>query len=119
MVEPEVPEGMTSGWDLCVISEHETTRASLQEWRLVAEYLVVTRGENGATLFRRWETDGVQIPAVTDVPGVGTETTGAGDVFAAAMSIGLSKGYGPVEAATIATKWAAKCTTAPSWRGIP
>ena len=118
MVVPDVPEGMSNMWNICVISEHETARATLEDWRLAADYVVVTRGERGATLYGRSEPEGIQIPAANHVLGVGTETTGAGDVFAAALAIGIAKGSEPVEAATAASEWAAKCTTAPSWRGI-
>ena len=61
---------------------------------------------------------GIHVPAATHIPGAGTETTGAGDVFAAAMAVGYAKGMGVVEAAHDASEWAARSTTAPGWYGI-
>ena len=61
---------------------------------------------------------GIHVPAATHIPGAGTETTGAGDVFAAAMAVGYAKGMGIMEAAHDASEWAARSTTAPGWHGI-
>lgn len=118
VVTPKVPEGFTEGWDICVISEHETTAEGLAGWLAVADYVVVTRGQRGATLYERGSSRGKHVPAAGNVPNVGRDETGAGDVFAAAMVIGMANGRAALEAAESAAEWAARCTTAPSWRGI-
>lgn len=117
-VIPSPPAGISTGWDICVVSEHEAQDDTLQDWLAVAEHVVVTRGDRGAALYRRGDHRGIHVPAAAHIPGAGTETTGAGDVFAAAMAVGYAKGMGVVEAARDASEWAARSTTAPGWYGI-
>ena len=117
-VIPSPPAGISTGWDICVVSEHEVRDDTLQDWLAVAEHVVVTRGDRGATLYRRGDNRGIHVPAATNIQGAGTETTGAGDVFAAAMAVGYANGMGVVEAARDASESAARSTTAQGWYGI-
>ena len=114
------PAGFADGWDVCVVSEHETTADSLDAWKQVAEVLVVTRGAQGAELHRRGELDPILVAPVTSdsVAEVGAETTGAGDVFAAVMAICIARGLDTFESAESASYWAALSTTEPGWLGI-
>ena len=118
VVNPEAPAGLTKGWDICVISEHETTAEGLAGWLTVSDYLVVTRGQLGATLYERGSPHGLHVHPAAHVTGAGMDSTGAGDVFAAAMAIAMANGSSAHDAAASAAEWAAKCTTAPSWRGL-
>lgn len=118
VIDPEAPVGLTKGWDICVISEHETTADGLAGWLTVAGHLVVTRGQLGATLYERGSARGLHVPPAAHVPSTGMDSTGAGDVFAAAMVIAMANGSSAHDAAVSAAEWAAKCTTEPSWRGL-
>ena len=100
------------------MSEHEARDDTLQDWLAVADHVAVTRGERGATVYRRGDLRGVHIPAATHIQDAGTETTGAGDVFAAAMAISYADGAGIIESAHDASEWAAHSTKAPGWHGI-
>ena len=117
-VVPSPPAGIATGWNICVVSEHEVRDDTLPDWLAIAEHVVVTGGDRGATLYRRDEHRGIHVPAAAHIPGAGTETTGAGDVFAAAMAVCYAKGMGIVDAALDASEWAARSTTAPGWYGI-
>ena len=74
----------------------------LDEWRILACNLIVTKGSTGAALYVGDSTEPLSIPSFADqVEGVGVDTTGAGDVFAAAMLIRLCgyrgcRGFGSV-----------------------
>ena len=117
-VVPSPHAGISTGWDICVVSEHEVRDDTLLDWLAIAEHVVVTRGAQGAMLYHRGQPDCIQIPAARHIPDAGTETTGAGDVFAAAMAIKYAGGLGIIESARVASEWAAGSTTAPGWRGI-
>ena len=118
VINPEAPAGLTKGWDICVISEQETTADGLAGWLTVADHLVVTHGERGATVYEHGSPRGLHVPPAALVPGAGMDSTGAGDVFAAAMVIAKANGSSVRDATASAAEWAAKCTTAPSWRGL-
>ena len=117
-VKPTPPVGIATGWDICVVSEQEARHDTLQDWLAVADHIVVTRGGRGATLRQRGATRAIHIPVAMHIRDAGTETTGAGDVFAAAMAISYANGAGIIESAHDASEWAARSTTAPGWHGI-
>ena len=103
-------------WDVIVLSEQEATVAGgISEWRRVCRMLAVTRGERGALVF-----DGVSevaIPAVV-APQV-VDTTGAGDVWAAAFSIRYVETGSVAEAGQFAAAAAAVCVSRKGLRGVP
>jgi rfaE bifunctional protein kinase chain/domain len=67
--------------------------------KLDMEALVITRGGEGMTVFRK-DRDPVDIPAYGDEEVV--DVTGAGDTVIAAFTLGVAAGAGFVEAATVA-----------------
>lgn len=117
-VIPSPPAGISTGWDICVVSEQEVRRDTLHDWLAIADHVVVTQGERGATLHQNGDPRGIHIPAALNIPNTGTDTTGAGDVFAAAMAINYANGVGIGESARDASEWAARSTTAQGWHGI-
>ena len=117
-INPMPPVGMSTGWDICVASEQEVEGDTLRDWLAIADHVAITHGERGATLHRRGATRAIHIPAATHIQDAGTETTGAGDVFAAALAISYANGAGIVQSAHNAAEWAARSTTAPGWHGI-
>ena len=73
--------------DAAIVSEHDFENVeNFEKWKTLVNILVLTQGENGATIFHSgkkihipgWKTDAV-------------DPTGAGDVFAAAFSLSYSK----------------------------
>ena len=50
-VSKSPPVGMSSGWDICVISESEIEDRTLVKWREKARCLIVTKGSEGAVLY--------------------------------------------------------------------
>ena len=81
--------------------------------------LVVTKGSKGADLYIGDADDPVQVPSFAHrVNGAGADTTGAGDVFAAAMLIRYAATSDAKEAATYASACAALSTRAPSWDAV-
>ena len=110
---------MSAGWDICVISELEVKRGSLGEWRDSSRFLVVTKGEDGADLYTDEQSEPVSVPSFAGmVEGSGTDTTGAGDVFAAAMLIRYAATGDAKGAAVYASACAALSTRAPSWSAV-
>ncbi len=85
-----VPERL-AGLDLVSLSEAEFPEGA----RLTAPCVAVTRGRRGATLHR----PGLPPLEIPVVPGSEADPTGAGDVFAAALLVGLWREV-PVERAT-------------------
>ena len=76
------------GWDICVISDAEIEPRTLNDWRGIANHLVVTKGRDGADLYSEGRSNPTHVPTfAADVDGAGNDSTGAGDVFAAAMLI--------------------------------
>ena len=118
-VSKSPPVGMSSGWDICVISESEVDLEMLDEWRIMACNLIVTKGSTGAALYVGDSTEPLSIPSFADqVEGVGVDTTGAGDVFAAAMLIRYAATGDAEASARFASLCAALSTRAPSWSAV-
>ena len=118
-VSKSPPSGMSAGWDICVISESEVDLETLDEWRIMARNLIVTKGSRGATLYIEDSTEPLSIPSFADtIKGAGTDTTGAGDVFAAAMLIRYAATNDPIASANFASACAALSTRAPSYRAV-
>ncbi|MDE2972565.1 MAG: PfkB family carbohydrate kinase [Acidobacteriota bacterium] len=103
--------GRLTGLDILSLSEAEFPDSIGLSVPLVA----VTRGRRGAVL-RRSGSPAVEIPAS---PGVEVDPTGAGDVFAAALFIGLWCGAPAEEAARLAAAAAAISVEFPGTEGIP
>lgn len=118
-VSKSPPAGMSSGWDVCVVSESEVDLRSLGEWRDLSRCLVVTKGEEGADLYTDEQTEPLAVPSFAGaVNGSGNETTGAGDVFAAAMMIRYFVTRCAEESARYASACAALSTRASSWSAV-
>ena len=118
-VSKSPPVGMSSGWDICVISESEVDLETLDEWRILASNLIVTKGSKGATLYVEDRTEPLSIPSFADqVEGAGVDTTGAGDVFAAAMLVRYAAAGDAEASARFASLCAALSTRAPSWSAV-
>ncbi len=113
------PKGMSSGWDICVISESEVDVVTLDEWRVLTDNLIVTKGSRGADLYVGSHSKPLSIPSFADqVEGAGVDTTGAGDVFAAAMLIRYAATGDAEASARYASATAALSTRAPSWSAV-
>ena len=118
-VSKSPPVGMSSGWDICVVSESEIETSALDDWREKAGNLVVTKGSDGASLYCNGSDRAVSIPSFAGViSGAGRETTGAGDVFAAAMLIRYAETKNTYQAAKYASACAALSTRASGWSAI-
>ena len=118
-VSKSPPIDMSAGWDICVISDSEVEIESLKEWRQLTRHLVVTRGSKGAELYIDDNDDLIPIPSFADtIEGAGADTTGAGDVFAAAMLIRYAATKDPIASANFASACAALSTRAPSWSTV-
>ena len=100
-----------AGLDLLSLSETELPEGV----GLSAPLVAVTRGRRGAVL-RRSGFPATHIPAA---PGTEADPTGAGDVFAAALSIGLWNGVPAEGAARLAAAAAAISIESPGTEGIP
>ena len=126
------PQGLIRRWDAAGrVSTHWSARAlgrlagldflSLSETELPAgielsaPLVAVTRGRHGAVL-RRPRLPAVEIPAS---PGAEVDPTGAGDVFAAALLLGLWNGAPAEDAARLAAAAAAISVESPGTEGIP
>lgn len=119
-INPKLPAGISRGWDICVLSDDEVNDDTLDDWLNVADILVVTKGVHGSTLYLDDGSTVVSIPSYADkVPNAGFDTTGAGDVFAAAMLINYTKSRDPVASAYFASACAALSTTDSSWNAVP
>lgn len=118
-VSKSPPLGMSSGWDICVISESEVEPDTLAAWCEMTANLVITKGSRGADLYFSDADDPVEVPSfAAKVEAAGVDTTGAGDVFAAAMLIRYAATGDAKEAATYASLCAALSTRAPSWDAV-
>jgi len=118
-VSKSPPAGMNAGWDICVVSESEVEDRTLPRWRVLARNLVVTKGSEGAELHLDDSDAPVVIPSFSDqVAGAGADTTGAGDVFAAAMLIRYAETGKAEESARYASLCAGLSTRAPSWSAV-
>ena len=103
--------GRLAGLDFLSFSETE----SPEDMGLPVPLVAVTRGRHGAVL-RRPGLPAVEIPAS---PSVQVDATGAGDVFAAALFIGLWNGAPADDAARLAAAAAAISVESPGTEGIP
>ncbi len=113
------PAGMSAGWDICVLSESEIEPQTMPQWRALTQNLIVTQGCQGTLLYTDADTMPVKIPSFADkVSGAGRETTGAGDVFAAAMLIRYAQTGDGYASARFASACAALSTRAPSWNAV-
>ncbi len=118
-VSKSPPPNMSANWDICIISESETKHDTLQDWRAVTRNLVITKGPDGADLYQPKNTNPTPIPSFAgNIEGAGTDTTGAGDVFAAAMLIQYAATNNAAQAANYASACAALSTRAPSWNAV-
>ena len=113
------PPNISRGWDICVVSESEIEPQTLGDWRDITNHLVITRGRDGADLYSKDELQPVRVPAYSDeVEGAGIDTTGAGDVFAAAMLIRFAASGDARHSAIYASACAALSTRGPSWKTV-
>lgn len=113
------PPGISRKWDICVLSESEIEAQTLDDWMAVARHLVVTKGRDGADLYYGGQSEPTPVPTYSHrVDGAGTDTTGAGDVFAAAMLIRFASTGDARAAAEYASLCAALSTRAPSWSAV-
>jgi sugar/nucleoside kinase (ribokinase family) len=86
----------------------------IEEFAHAAKLLIVTHGENGATLYFEGQEHLVDAPKVELV-----DATGAGDVFAAAFIVQYHAKHDPVEALRFANQVAANSVTRPGLAGAP
>lgn len=118
-VSTRPPPNVSRGWDICVISESEIEPQTLGDWQDITNHLVVTRGRDGADIYSEGESVPVNVPTFSDeVDGTGTDTTGAGDVFAAAMLIRFAASGDARHSAIYASACAALSTRGPSWKTV-
>lgn len=99
------------GLDFVSLSETEHP----ENGELAIPFVTVTRGCRGAVLHRT----GLPATAIAAVPGVEVDPTGAGDVFAAALFVGLWTGVPAEDAARLAAAAAAISVESPGTAGIP
>ncbi len=118
-VSTKPPPGISRGWDICVLSESEIETRNLDAWRDISRHLVVTRGREGADLYSEDRSKPFRVSTYSQrVDGAGTDTTGAGDVFAAAMLIRYAQSNDARAAAEYASLSAALSTRAPSCSAV-
>ena len=82
-IEPSPPPGL-AGLDIVVVSDAEVPDELIPAWRSTCQVLAVTRGEAGVSIF-----EGDRRIDVAGFPAEVVDTTGAGDVWAAAFAIRL------------------------------
>ncbi|MDE2659881.1 MAG: PfkB family carbohydrate kinase [Acidobacteriota bacterium] len=103
--------GRLAGLDFLSLSETEFPEGGGLDAPLVA----VTRGRHGAVLRRA----GLPATEIPPVPGIEVDPTGAGDVFAAALFIGLWAGAPAEDATRLAAAAAAISVESPGTEGVP
>lgn len=107
---------ITGPWDLIVISEEEDRLSGdLTDWRSVGRILAVTKGSRGATVYTNDEehhVEAVRPPVVVD-------TTGAGDVWAAAFTVRYLETEDAEVAGRFASAAAAICVSRQGLDGVP
>jgi sugar/nucleoside kinase (ribokinase family) len=86
----------------------------VEQWASAARVLVVTEGEQGASLYVRGSPRRFPAPAVTVV-----DATGAGDIFAAAFFVSLARTHDPAGATQFAIRLASDSVTRPGIAGVP
>ncbi|HLE73194.1 MAG TPA: PfkB family carbohydrate kinase, partial [Anaerolineales bacterium] len=102
--------------DAAVLSRADVSGDQAQIERLAAAcpLLVVTEGESGATMYAQGEEHHVPAPAAQVV-----DSTGAGDIFAAAFFVQLYQGAEPREAARFGSLLATRSVERPGLAGVP
>jgi len=96
------------------IEDVQGNEALIEEMLAAIRVLVVTEGAAGARLYWNGDLRYFRPPAVQEV-----DSTGAGDIFAAAFFIRLHQTRDPWEAARYATQLAAISVTRPGLLGVP
>lgn len=113
--EPDV-SSIVGPWDVIVLSEQEAlTVSSLAPWKNITRVLAVTKGDKGALVFADGEE--FEIPAVR--PKKIVDTTGAGDVWAAAFCIRYKQSRDIEESGRFAAAAASVCVSRKGLRGVP
>ncbi|MEX2161279.1 MAG: PfkB family carbohydrate kinase [Anaerolineales bacterium] len=102
--------------DAAVLGLEDVNGNAAQVERLAAACptMVVTDGENGATLYAHGAEKHIPAPAASSI-----DSTGAGDIFAAAFFIRLFQNGEPAEAAGFAARLAARSTERLGLDSIP
>ncbi len=103
-----------SGAAVISIEDVGGDESRIDELAAASRILAVTEGENGTRLFWNGDVRRFRPPAVNVV-----DTTGAGDIFAAAFFVRLLTTRDPWEAARFATVLSAHSVTRPGFEGIP
>lgn len=115
LVTPDVAS-ITGPWDLIVLSSEEALVAGdLDGWLRLTRILAVTSGSQGATIYS--EGSEHRVPAM-QAPEV-VDTTGAGDVWAAAFAIRYNETRNIQQAGKFASAAAAICVSRSGLRGVP
>jgi hypothetical protein len=103
-------------WDLIVLSHEEAAAiGDLSAWTKLARVLAVTQGGHGATIYS--EGSEKHVPAF--LPQQVVDTTGAGDVWAAAFAIRFLETRSITEAGRFASAAGAICVSRRGLRGVP
>jgi sugar/nucleoside kinase (ribokinase family) len=110
------PPALLQRLDLIVVSEEDVAGevAPVHAWAQHCKYVALTHGSAGATLF----VQGVAHP-IAAAPALERDPTGAGDVFATALLIGLHEAGDPLAAAHFAAAVAAHSVEGEGMRRIP
>ena len=96
---------------------HEEAAAigDIEGWKKLARVLAVTEGSRGATIYSGDEIQHVPAFLPTEV----VDTTGAGDVWAAAFAIRFMETRNVAEAGRFASAAGAICVSRRGLRGVP
>jgi sugar/nucleoside kinase (ribokinase family) len=102
--------------NVLVLSEHDVPdpEGLVRDWGRFIDFIVITKAEQGATVYYRGES--CHHPAR---PAQQVDPTGAGDVFAPAFMIRLLESGDPCQAADFANAVASFSTEGPGVSGIP
>jgi hypothetical protein len=113
--EPDVSR-IAGPWDVIVLSVDEARTASDQRpWREICDILVVTRGEHGAVVYQGQRETAV--PALQSADAI--DTTGAGDIWAAAFCVRYRETGEVGESGKFAAAAAAICVSRQGLQGVP
>jgi sugar/nucleoside kinase (ribokinase family) len=96
------------------IEDVQRDEARIEEMVSSIRILVVTEGAEGARVYWNGDLRHFRPPVVTEI-----DSTGAGDIFAAAFFIRLNTTHDPWDAAQFATLLAANSVTRPGLQGVP
>lgn len=118
IIPTEWPEGTyvlrNSGAAVISIEDVDYDEARIEEMAGACRVLAVTEHADGVRLFWNGDVRRFRPPATTEI-----DSTGAGDMFAAAFFIRLYSTRDPWEAARFATNLAAISVTRPGLEGLP